>query len=171
MRFFFWLIVFTAAFVLETAALPQVLNGFTPSLTLAVLLLGVAFQPFWSGFAFAAFAGLLLDIASGGGIHTFIALGTFLAVRTFSLLMQWEEPLGRIGAVAIGLILQPPLRFIGAEFADLAFGVTVPGVRLSDAFGIVAVRETMFALLWFASFAWFEIRRARRHRGQRLRHL
>lgn len=171
MRLFAWLIAFTGTLVVETAALPQILGGLTPSLMLAVLLLGIAFQEFWPGFTFAAFAGLLLDITAGGGIHTLIALGAFFTMQAFGALAQWEEPLGRIGAVALGLILQPLLRTIGAEVADFVLGVTASGIHFSDVASAIAVRETVFALTWFALFAWLEIRAASRRRGRRLRHV
>ncbi|MBI4132209.1 MAG: hypothetical protein HY474_01110 [Candidatus Sungbacteria bacterium] len=171
MRFFAWFGVFLAALLLEMAVLPQFFGALAPSLTLAVLIPGIASQRFWPGFGFAAAAGLALDVVAGGGIHTLVAIGTFFSMQAFRALTQWEEPLDRIGAVACGLILQPLLQFVGAHVADSVFGAAAVPLSVSDIASVSYLREISFAAGWFMLFVWFEIRRVRRYRAGRLMHL
>lgn len=171
MRPVFWLAAFFAAFVMESAILPRVLGGLTPSLTIAALIIGIAAQRFWPAFTFAVLAGMIQDIAAGGGIHTFTALGTFFAMQAFAAITQWEEPLARIGAAAVGLTLQPLLWQLGVRVAGLAFGTAASPLRGADIISRAALREVLFALAWFGLFTWRTFRTATERRAHRLRHL
>lgn len=171
MKTLLWCLAFLLALIVEVSILPQFFGSSAPSLGQAVFILGVAFLGFRTGFAFAAFAGVLLDSVAGGGTHTLVALATFFTMRTFGALSQWEEPLGRIGQVVAGLVAIPALRLLAAPVLAAALGVAVAPLHAADAASAAFLREVAFALAWFMCFSWFEIRRARTHRVRRLAHL
>lgn len=171
MKFFAWLFLFAAAFVFEASVLPHFLGGFLPSITTAVLVLGIAFQRFGPGFAFAGLAGLAQDVAVGGGIHTFSAIGACFAMGAFRTCTQWEEPLGRMGAVLTGLVTMPVFRFLGAVLADGMPGTAIARFHAEDVMSAYAFYNIAFAFIWFVLFSWLAIRGARRHNARRLRHL
>lgn len=171
MKFFAWLFLFAASFVFEASMLPHFLSGFLPSITTAVLVLGIAFQSFGPGFAFAGFTGLAQDVAVGGGIHAFTALGVWLAMTAFRAFAEWEEPLGRMGAVLTGLVTMPLFRFLGAVLADLMSGTAIARFHAEDVMSAYAFYNIAFAFIWFVLFSWLAIRGVRRHGARRLRHL
>ncbi|MDP3727092.1 MAG: hypothetical protein Q8R35_00445 [bacterium] len=171
MKFFAWLFLFAAAFIFEASMLPHFLSGFLPSITTAVLVLGIAFQGFGPGFAFAGLAGLAQDAALGGGIHTFSALGALFAMGVFRTYTQWEDPLGRIGAVLTGLVVMPLLWLLGRALADFVLSTAAPRLRADDVMSAYAFYNIAFAFIWFVLFSWLAIRGARRQSARRLRHL
>lgn len=168
MKLLAWLFLFAAAFVFEASMLPYFLRGFLPSITTAVLVLGIAFQGLRPGFAFAGLAGLAQDAAVGGGIHAFSALGAFFAMGAFRVSTQWENPLGRMGAVLTGLVAMPLLRFPGAALADFIFGAAIPRFHADDVMSAYAFYNIAFAFIWFVLFSWLAIRGARRQSARRL---
>ncbi|MDP3727224.1 MAG: hypothetical protein Q8R35_01140 [bacterium] len=168
MKFFAWFFLFAAAFVFEASILPRLFGGFSPPMMSAVLVLGIAFQGFWPGFAFAGLAGAFADAVSGGGIHAFVALGVFFIMGAFRALTQWEEPLGRIGAVLVGLLSQPILWLLGTVAVDLVFGAAVGRIRAADLVSAYALYHVTWVLLWFVLFSWLAIRGASRKSARRL---
>ena len=171
MRPVLWLAAFFAAFIVESAILPRLVGGLAPSLTTAALILGIAGQRFWPGLAFAALAGVLRDIAAGGGVYAFTALGTFFGMQAFAAITQWEDPLARIGAAAAGLTLQPLLWQLGIHVVGFAFGTAASPLGAADISSRAALGEILFALAWFGLFVWRTLSRAAERRAHRLRHL
>lgn len=171
MKFSLWLAAFLAALVIEFSVLPRFFGAMTPSITLPVMLLGIAFQRLGPGLAFAGLAGLSRDIVAGGGANTFVAFGTVAVIHGVLRFTGWEESLGRISAVGAGLALHPFLRFAGDRLSGLLWATNGSVFAWPGLTNGPALRGLIFTLLWFTVFSWLTIRAESRGRAHRLRHL
>ncbi len=171
MSLLFWCVSFAAALVVEVSFLPRLTGGWVPALSTIPLLAGIALQGLPAGFLFAVLAGVLRDVVTGGGIYLLTALGTFLAMRLFLRLTQWERPLGAIAAVAVGLLLQPLIWLLAARVLSFFFSIAAPAFGMGNLTRKAALQDLLFTLLWVILFSWSLIRMARSYGERRLRHL
>lgn len=169
-----WIGAYMVTLVLEVSFLPGFFGTGVPALHMAVLLLGIAFQDFWPGLWFSGLAGFSRDVLvpGSGGAETMTALLVFFAMRLFLAFDLFAMPFERMGAVLAGLFMVPVGSSIASHLARTAFGASIPSFQGRDLLSSVALRESMFAIVWFLAAAWLTARfygRRRRDAMSRLR--
>lgn len=173
MKIILWLAIFISVLFLEVSFLPSFFGSAVPSLTTAVLIVGIALADFRTGFWFGGLAGIMRDILAPSTLagHTILFLGLFFAMRFFLILTQWEEPLRRIGAVFFGLLVWPLVWILSAWVGRWFFGTSLPFLEWRDLASWPAALEITFAVVWFSVFSWLAIKSAARRRILRLTRL
>lgn len=173
MKVIFWLILYVLAMLFEIFIFPFFFGTSVPSLTTIVSLMGIVFQEFVPGFWFAGLSGVMRDILSpqAAAWHTIFSLSIFFAVRFFMAVTQWEEPLGRISAVAAGLLAIFPVWFFSSAAGRFFFGIEGPRIAWGDFASGFAIRGMIFAALWFSAFSWLAVKLWGKKKSRRLEHL
>lgn len=168
-----WLLLYLAALAFESAVLPELLGASVPSISGAVLIVGIVIQRFVPGFWFTVLAALIRDLLAPAAAppHLASALVTFLAVHLFGALTQWDEPLRRIGGALVGIIARPVGLGVGAGLGRALFGSTLAAPGLADLASAAVRREAIFAALWWALFVWLTLRWFRRRRREEVSRL
>lgn len=174
MKALLWIAAYAAVLVLEVSFLPGFFGTGVPALSVAALLLGIAFQDFWPGLWFSGLAGFGRDVLvpGSGGAETMAALLVFFAVRLFLALDFFDMALERMSAVLVGLAMIPVASGIASLLARIAFGASILSFQGRDLLSSTALRESMFAVIWFLAAAWLTARfyaRKRREVMSRLR--
>ena len=170
MKTILWLGVYLAVLIAEVTVLPQWLGVSAPALHFGVLAIGIASQDFLPGFLFAGLSGIARDALAPPSVaaHALFSLAVFFCMRLFLALSDWDEPMRRIGAVAIGILTAPPAWLIASAIAALVFGAASPAPGIADLWTTTALRETLFAAIWFLAFSWLAFRRGRHTRESEL---
>lgn len=174
MKFIFWFSTYIFLVVMEISVLPPFLSTSDLPLAAAVLILGTVSLNFRSGFWFAGLAGLAHDtlLAPGAFVsHTAFAFFIFFAIHFFKTLIQWNEPLDRIGATVVGFLAIPLAWPAGVAVSHIFFKSPLSGVDFALLSGAMAVRWVIFAGAVAAGFAIMRLRRFRRRRVSQLTYL
>lgn len=170
MKIIVWLVAYLAVLIAEIAVLPQWLGSSTPAAHFGVFVIGIAFQEFFPGFLFASISGIMRDALAPPFVatHTLFALAVFFSMRLFFALSDWDEPMRRIGAVAIGILATPPAWLIASAIGRAIFGAASPALDIAGLWTTAALRETLFIAAWFSVFSWLAFRRVRHTRESEL---
>jgi rod shape-determining protein MreD len=109
MRFFCYIGISLALFVLQTTILPgtpTLENFFDPFLALIVYL--AVFRPLHESIPLLLFAGILMDTLSGGPFGLFLTsyVWLFIAVRVATLVIRVESPILLVLLMVAGVLLQ-----------------------------------------------------------------
>jgi hypothetical protein len=166
MRFLFWITLFVLALLGEVAVLPNMVGQFVPVISFAVLVVGIAWQEFWSGLFFVGLAGILRDSISPVDTvsHTLFFVIVFLLMRLFIALSAWDEPARRIGAIVGTFVLLPLSWNMSSLIMRALFHVSPPLFYLSDIHSRWFLVNSIVTSLWLLLLSWSMVRRQRKYR-------
>lgn len=166
MRFILWTIVYIFILFCEIFVLPKFFGASVLPFSFSIAIIAIADQVFLPGILFASLAGVLRDLVTpeAAPSHTIFFLAIFLFMHFFRVITNWDEPMGRIGSIFSGLLLQ-----VGAWTVSIALSsIFLIHASISDAFrsatAYVSPFDILFEFLWFVLYAWLMIGRYRRLR-------
>ena len=161
-----WLGSYLAILLAEVSLLPHLVGTAVPALSAATLVLGIGLQDFRSGFWFVGLAGLLRDIILPGAVlpHTLFGFILFFAMQSFTALAPWDQPLREIAAVGVGLLFLPVAWMGGSLIAAALFDLPMRTLSGADFASRFALREGIFAAVWFSIVVRYRLRRFERRR-------
>lgn len=173
MNLLLWVFLYLIGLVIELAVAPLFFGGAAPPLSALIFFTAAAFQGFWPGFVFAGLAGFIHDALFPAAAARYVVsfVGIFFLMRAFGTLTQWDEPWRRIGVFGSGLLLFPFVWALASYAARWVFAAPFEVPGWSDFASAFFARESAYALVWFAGFAWLAIRGASGERARRLQHL
>lgn len=142
------------ALILQTVLLPAVLpNGFKPDLLLLLTIYLGLHEKIWSGGILTYSLGRGCDVFAGSfpGLHGFILLAIFLAVRATVSRVNAESSLLLLGLVLLGTALQGTLTIFALEFfsEDIRFWPQILwALPLQTLFNVLAAFLFLKMALW-----------------------
>lgn len=165
-RLIIWFAAYILALAAEISFLPDFFHS-VPPISFSVLVFGIAIEGFEPGFWFAGLAGLSRDLTAPQitGSHVVLFLAVFFAVRAFASATHLDDPLGRIGKVAVGFVAAPVLWVLINASAGTFFSSPVAAVRWADMPRMFAAGDYLFIFALIIIFACISLRRFRRHSG------
>lgn len=163
-RFLIYLALAGMALVLQTVGLPLLLpNAFKPDLLLLLVIYLGLHEKIWSGGILVYALGRGYDVFAGSfpGLHGFVLLGIFLAVRAIVSRVNAESSLLLLVLVFFGTVLHAGLSVFALEFfiADQRFW---PQILQALPFQILS--NLLAALLLMKLALWVQLKLLPRHR-------
>ncbi len=143
--------------LLQSVLLPHILpHGFKPDLMLILVIYLGLHEQTWRGACLVYVFGWAFDVVAGSfpGLHGFVLLGIFLAVRAIVSRVNAESSVLLMGLVLLGSLLQSVLMIFALEFF-IDEGLFWPMVLWPLPFQVLSNVLTAFLLLKLA--LWFQL--------------